>query len=472
MSYEEQVQQLFRTDPGFASTVRLLEKLNELKHPRVLNFSHHDLDGIASAFIVRRLLERYLDAEVVTKLPPHFKLLEETLRETLEGEGRFDLLLLTDKGTFGYYDDFLKYIDRVLILDHHPLDGRPKRCTVLNPSADRPVPAAASLLCHMLATKLDPTDNYDDFAALIGCRGDFAFDPVQKTPVDFVRPFIERAREKFPRALEIKLERPTMFDLLNRDRTVLINQIGEVLHAGCLAHLYNQALSIDIPYGPELVFNFLLELAKRGDRPSEFCTIADVLGRMQKGQMLSRVFEQYKSDWNMLNRRAENTVFLDEIRGVGIYMLFAKEAPAMQATQFPAILPFVASTRLDELKLAGGHSHVMLTIFCPKERGVHISMRGGGGVLDCGAMCYQLASHLRDLYPEREGIGGGGHDRAAECVVDKPVPMYAVMHELLALVQEMGRIAKAIESGEVTREDAEKARLLGLDRNLNVDTVL
>lgn len=170
-------------------------------------------------------------------------------------------------------------------------------------------------------------------------------------------------------------------------------------------------------------------------------------------------------------RRAENLVFLDEILGVGIYMLFAKEASATQA-QFLSILPSVASTRLDELKLAGGHSHVMLIVFCPKERGVHISMRGGGGALDCGAMCSQLASHLRELYPEQEGIGGGGHDRAAECMVDKPVPMYAVMHELLALVQEMSRVAKALESGGVKREDAEKARLLGLDRNLNVDSAL
>lgn len=170
--------------------------------------------------------------------------------------------------------------------------------------------------------------------------------------------------------------------------------------------------------------------------------------------------------------RAENLVFLDEILGVGIYMLFAKEASATQA-QFPAILPFVSSTSLNELKLAGGHSHVLLIVFCPRERGVHISMRGGGGVIDCGVMCSQLASHLRELYSEQEeGIEGGGHDRAAECMVDKPVPMYAVMHELLALVQEMSRVAKALESGWVKREDAEKARLLGLDRNLNVGSVL
>lgn len=176
----------------------------------------------------------------------------------------------------------------------------------------------------------------------------------------------------------------------------------------------------------------------------------------------------YEEQFQRLGR-VENLVFLDEILGVGIYMLFAKEASATQA-QFLAILPFATSTRLDELKLASGHSHVMLIVFCPKERGVHISMRGGGGVLDCGAMCSQLVGRLRGLYPEQEeGIEGGGHDHAAECMVDKPVPMYAVMHELLALVQEMSRIAKALESGGVKPEDAEKARSLGLDRNLNIE---
>lgn len=169
--------------------------------------------------------------------------------------------------------------------------------------------------------------------------------------------------------------------------------------------------------------------------------------------------------------RVENLVFLDEILGVGIYMLFAKEASATQA-QFPAILSF-ASKRLDELKLASGYPHVMLTFFCSKERGVHILMRGSDGVLDCGVVCSQLASHLRELYPEQEeGIGSGGNDSAAECMVAKPVPMYAVIHKLLALVQEMSGIAKALESGEVNCEDAEKARLLGLDCNLNVGSVL
>ncbi|MDI6643159.1 MAG: DHH family phosphoesterase [Candidatus Hodarchaeaceae archaeon] len=463
MNYAEQVQQLFETDPGFASAVGMLEKLSQRKHPRVLNFSHHDLDGITSAFIAKRLLERQLGAEVVVKLPSHFKLWEEALVEVLEKEGKFDLLLLTDKGTFSFYDDFLKHVDQVLIIDHHQLDGMPKRCTVFNPTVEiSEYASAASLLCHMLATKLGPTDVYDDFAVLLGCRGDFAFDPVQKSYTDFARPFIEQSMEEFPLAFRFKADRPTMYDLVDRERTVLVNQLAEVLHAGCLAHLYNQVLGTDIPYGPELVYDFLFELSERGARPEKFSSVNDMLGGGPKSRILSRVFDMYKSDWALLSGRVENAVFLGEICGVGVYMVFAEETEAMRAAPFPAILPFVASTRMDALKRAGGHPHSMIIIFCPKERGVHISMRGGGGVIDCGSMCSQLATRLRELYPGQEGVGGGGHARAAECLADKPVPMYAVMHELISMVQEMVRLAEVLDRGKATLEEMERARSLGL----------
>ncbi len=107
----------------------------------------------------------------------------------------------------------------------------------------------------------------------------------------------------------------------------------------------------------------------------------------------------------------------------------------MQGAPFPAILPYVASIHLDSLKRASNYPHTMAVVFCPKDRGVHISMRGGGGLVGCGVMCSELANRLQAMYPDQGGIGGGGHDRAAECVVDKPVPMYAVMHELVKLIE-------------------------------------
>ncbi len=170
-----------------------------------------------------------------------------------------------------------------------------------------------------------------------------------------------------------------------------------------------------------------------------FTTLEDFVDSLPENQKISRVFELFKRDWELLESRVANAILLEEIQGVGIYLIFAREAPAMQATSFPAILPFVASTKLDEFKKSGGHQHSLTVVFCPKEIGVHISMRGGGGVISCDAMCRRLVERLQERYPNlKDKVGGGGHERAAEFVAEKPVKMYGVMHELIFLVGEMG----------------------------------
>ncbi|MEW6222085.1 MAG: DHH family phosphoesterase [Candidatus Hadarchaeota archaeon] len=464
MSYEEFVQRLHETVPGFPAAIGMIDRMRKREGLRVLNFSHHDTDGITSAFILRRIFERYCGAKVVTEMPQHFKLWEEALVDALEKKGKFDLLVISDKGTFEVYDDLLKHIDNILIIDHHQLDGRPSKCTLFNPTVEvSEYAASASLLCHALATKLGVSDIYDDFAALLGCRGDFAFDPVEGTTNDFAKPFIEMAREKFPLAFDVKVGEPTMYELIDRERTALVNQMGEVFHSGCLAHLYNRAIGTDDIYGPSLVHDFLIELVQRGENPSGFSSVEKFLGDMPKGRIINKVFRQYKADWAVLEKRAENEVFLGEVRGVGVYMIFAKEAESMNSAPFPAILPFVASTRLEKMKRAGGHVHAMVIVFSPKEKGIHISMRGGGGLVNCGKLCFQLATRLQERYPNRKGIGGGGHARAAELLADKPTPMYAVMHELLFVMGEVAELAKALDSGKASQEEVEKAAKLGLD---------
>jgi len=442
MFFSERVRHISTSDKGFMSVVEAFKGLSKIERPRVLNYSHNDLDGIGSAIVMRRLLQRHFNAEVVTKLPPHFRLTTPEIQRALETES-FDMLLVTDKGTFDYYDDFLQLVKRTVIIDHHPNDGMPKRCVLFNPSAEQSVQSATSLLCHMVSSKFRGVDVYDDFAALLGCRGDFAFDPVQKTSVEFVAPFINDMRKRLPHLFESKLERATIFDLVDRERTALINQIAEVLHAGCLAHMYHRVdESIDIDYGPSFVFELLLRLIEKRPKLDELRTLADFEAVLSNGGILLNVFEHYKHDCEVLSKRVENTVLLEEINGVGIYLMFAKEAPAMQGAPFPAILPYAASVHLDSLRRASNYPHTIAVVFCPKDRGVHISMRGGGGLVDCGAVCSELANRLQAMYPGQGGIDGGGHDRAAECVVDKPVPMYAVMHELVKLIGELAGRSK------------------------------
>jgi len=462
MTYLEQIEELYEKNPGFSAVVETIQRLK--KNPRILNFSHHDLDGISSAFILKRLFERKLGAKMVIRMPQHFKLWEETLVETLKQEGKFDLLVISDKGTFEYYDELLKHIDPIVIIDHHQLDGKPKNCVLFNPTVQSSEYAsAASLLCHMVAKKMGVADVYDDFAALVGCRGDFAFDPVGKTVSEFARPFLEKAREDFPNLLEVRGGRPTMYDIVDRSRTALINQLGEVLQVGTIAHFYKDQLKIDVNSGPRLVLDFLLELIQSGTNPKEIRGVKDFLGDGPKGLVLGKVFDQYKEDWKVLESRSEHTVYLGEVRGVGIYLIFAREVKAMEGAPFPAILPFVASTRLEALKRKGGHPHAAVIVFCPKERGIHISMRGGGGIINCGKICFEIARRLQARYPDHKGIGGGGHARASELLADKPTPMYAVMHEVLLTVEELVNLSKILDTGKPTEEQLKMATVFGLE---------
>jgi hypothetical protein len=463
MDYDEHIRYLYKTVPGFSAAVDVIEGLSNKRNLRILNFSHHDLDGIACAFILRRLLEKKLKATVVTKMPAHFRLWEETLTDALKEGEKFDLLIVSDKGTFADYDDLLKHIKDILIIDHHQLDGKPTKCTVFNPTVEvSEYASAASLLCHMLSRKLGATEAIDDFAALIGCRGDFAFDPVERTFSDFAQPFLEMAKEKFPPTFEVKTSRPTMYDLLDRSRTALINQLGEVLQVGTLGHLYNEILGLDIVSGPMLVYDYLNELDESGVNLAQFESVESFLEQGPNGKIISQIFEQFKKDWELLERRSEHTLFLGELRGVGIYMVFAQEVDAMNQAPFPAILPFVASTRMELMKRKGGHPHAMVIVFCPKKRGIHISMRGGGGIINCGKMCFELSKRLQNIYPQYKGIGGGGHGRAAELLADNPTPMYSVMHELLLMMEDMIELSRALDKDSATSEQVEKAKVLGI----------
>ncbi|MGC8817555.1 MAG: DHH family phosphoesterase [Candidatus Hadarchaeum sp.] len=429
MTYREQLKFLLERDAGFSEAVGLLKQLGQRSGLEVGIFSHHDVDGVSSALILHRMFRR-LGAKVVIKFPERFKLLEEDLKLI---KGKFDLLVISDKGTFASYDDFFEKAENVLIIDHHAPDGNPKKASVFNPAMESHTLAATSLLCHMLATQFGPTDELDDLTALLGCRADFAFDPVEERCGEFVRPFIERSMKKFPHLFKTRLGRPTMYDVVDRRRTALTNQMAEALHVGTLAHYYGEFLNSGVS-GPELVFDFLKELP--ADDLIMIKNLDDFLSMAPAGKTISRILESFQLDWELLEIRVRSPIFLGEIKSVGVYLVFAREVPRMQSTPFAAVLPYVASTQLEPLRRAFGHEATMIMVFCPKENGVQISMRGGGGRIDCSLICAQLVDRLRRLYPGCAGIEGGVHPDAAECFSGKSVPIYAVMRELLLMIKE------------------------------------
>lgn len=434
--YPEQVKNLSEKYEGFENLVQKLESLKG-KNARILHFSHHDLDGVTSGAILKKIFEDYLDAEVTVKIPFGFRLDPDELEEPLKRED-YGILVISDKGTFGYYDDFTEEFKDVLVIDHHLKDGMPEDCIVFNPSAHQEVRTSTAHMAHMLATYFDVADEYDDFITLLGCRGDYVITPEVNQRPDFVAPFLESVKTDFDYLFKERSARPTLFDTDGRKNTALLNQIGEVLHISTLSHLYSSVSEdVSVEHGAQFALKTLEEFAAE-EKSLEFESLEAFLSVIPKSKQISRVFDLFKKDWDMLGGRVDNAVFLEEVENVGIYLVFAREAPAMESVSFPAILPYVASASLEDFKEEGNHEAALAIVFCPKEIGTHVSMRGGGGILSCDAMCRELVERVQEERPESEGdIGGGGHEVAAECVAGTSLKMYVVMRELTSVLEDL-----------------------------------
>lgn len=436
MDYSEQVERLVEEDAGFSELVKKLESFKGEK-PKVLLFSHHDLDGVTSAAILKRVLESYLEAEVTVEIPFGFRLEHEEVEDVL-AQDDFDVFIVSDKGTFSYYDDFTEYVDEVLIIDHHFKDGMPEDCVVFNPSAVNEVRTSTSLLSHMLATQLEVADLYDDFIALLGGRGDYVIVPGSEQFPELVTPFLDSVRERFGYLFEKKDERLTLFDSGGEEGTALLNQIGEVFHVATLSHLYTPVSEeVQIDEGPKFAMNVLMGFAEQ-EKSLDFEDLDGFFSKIPKSQQVSEVFELFRKDWEMLEERVKNAVFLEEVKGIGLYLVFSREAPAMEGVSFPAVLPYVASSYLEDFKKRGSHDGSLAVIFCPKEVGTHISLRGGDGVLSCDTICRRMVERVQQERPEsKDNVFGGGHEAAAECVAEKSIKIYLVMRELVNTLQEL-----------------------------------
>lgn len=426
MSYFEQIEQIYERDSGFKCTVDVIENLD--KRSRVLNFSHNDIDGVCSAFLLKNMLKKYKKIEMISAMPPSFKLTKEEVESFVKQE-EFDLLIVSDKGTFEDYDGICRIVKDVLIIDHHQPQGMPKICKVFNPRPDgKEYAPATTLLCHMLMTKLGISGEIEDFVCAVGCRGDFAFDVVSGKCQWFAEPFFKYVQSRLPEIFEVVKDEPTMFDTEDRTKTAVLHKIAENVHAGTLAHLYSGDFGFDIPYGPDFVLGLFAELKKCPRNVEEFLST-------RSGALLRRIHENFREDWKILEKRIRDPIFLGKAGAASVYLIFAREVRRAEQTAFSAILPFVAFAHMNELKRRK-EEEIVVIVFCPKKIGTHISMRTDGNIINCGEFLARLADRLRRRY-SKEKIGGGGHANAAGFFASLGVPMYKVLHELIFLTEEM-----------------------------------
>jgi len=156
----------------------------------------------------------------------------DTLAETL-GSMPVDLLCILDKGTFKQYDDYGKPGLDVLVIDHHPPQGIPEDVLLYNPNSVSHAQTSTSMLTHMISTHLGISSPWVDLMNLIGLKGDFAIEPVMGFVAPHCLPFYQSVRQKFSELLAPTKDQPTLFDVEQRRRSSLLNQLTEILHIVC-----------------------------------------------------------------------------------------------------------------------------------------------------------------------------------------------------------------------------------------------
>ena len=145
------------------SVISKIDELSKIKSIKVI--SHHDTDGITSAAIFSRALQRWnkkfslqivkgLDEEFIKKLP----------------EDQILIFLDLASGSLNYLKDKKT---EVFILDHHELAQEiPDNVTMINPLIDKHEMVSGAGICYLFARELSPKNKDLANLAIVGMVGD------------------------------------------------------------------------------------------------------------------------------------------------------------------------------------------------------------------------------------------------------------------------------------------------------------
>jgi len=452
--YKEWVRTITEESRQFQEIQAILKDLGT-SGGRILHFSHHDLDGVTSAAILKLGLEE-LGMNVYSKLPIGFQLSANDFQQGLKECGPVDVVLVTDRGIDEALDELTRFHQSIILIDHHPSRSPSKKCLWYNPSQSDNDQTATAHLCHMLITSLGVSNIYLDFYALLGCRGDFAFDPVTRQRGHFVEAFIEHTEEALPRLFHTFKGRPTRYDIVYRDRTTMINQLAEILNACCFSHNYSRrSLKLSSIYGPTLCFRILRRASEEQWALSKmnFVDLKQWIQGLPEGEILSEVNSMYLEDWQRAMQEMDRLVKIGETSGTAIYFVMSRETP---------LLPVVASVKIYELKEPEGKENLLIA-FNEGSNGVNISARGTGQKIHCGFLLSALAKRIVRRHGFEENVSGGGHTKSGECtILTSRIKSEKIMEDLTTLVQEITLIDDLYEKGTLPKSGFRKAEELGL----------
>ena len=322
MNYKQHIESELREEPAFA---KIVSGLKTKRWKKVLIFADDDPDGGTAAVILIRIFKE-LGIEYSIDLPAPFELEEFRVKEWTTAN-RYDAIFCIDKGTCGYYDQFVEPGRDFVVIDHHLYQGNPEKCIVYNPRK----PCCTAYLCHRIMTALGLRKDYDDFIALVGLRADWSIRPHTFPVADYIAPFYEEAVKKFPRLIVKNNERPTWMEIDQRQWTLVLNQIAEFSFAvtgGGFQYWYgDRDPSLKDRHPPTLHLNALLRLGQDSLNMASIETLNDFIRMLPDEKPMRRMYEWYLKDWDSTASFLDNAFRVNRIGLMTVYFYVAVGVP-------------------------------------------------------------------------------------------------------------------------------------------------
>lgn len=455
--YGEQWAKLAETNEGLK---KILEAVN--KPGKAIIFSHDDPDGITSGLICKRMLIKK-GWQVKHFMPEGFKLQPEQFEKALAEFPEANAVFILDKGTSSA-DDFVSEKLPCYVIDHHPGVTPPEKNVYFNPGAKNYVQCSGSVLAHGISVLAGTREEFDDFLALIGLKGDWAIEPVSGACADFVRPFFKKyAVNNFKNLFTFVKERPTMFDASQRSGTCVISLISEIVHGcggGGFSYFYNDREdSLKNVLHPDLCAKALEAVAGKIEEVKKVRTVKDFFALVSEKEkiLLEKIWGYFLADWDKASSMLDSSAKILKLEDTTIYLFVGSKVP---------LLPMIGSIKLFDLKEAAKDKLAQIIMVSRvSDDYTHVSVRGTGPRVHSGMICHELQESLRARYPEsKQVISGGGHPVAAECTVKtNKVSFLQVLTRVTEVLTEMDNLDKLSATSTLNAEQKARAKAIGLD---------
>jgi hypothetical protein len=438
MAYKDFVKSEFEKN----NWIEAAESFKGLEGKKVLIFTHDDPDGLTSGCLLKRFVER-LGAQTCVKLPDTYELEESRLDGELEKDDYY-MVIVADKGTVGYYDDYVGKVDKFVVIDHHPPIGEIKKCLLINPNVVPYKICSTSYIIHMLMTYHGNTDEYDDYLALVGLKGDWAVEPATDIVSDYVKEFYcEKIEGRFGNLIKKIESRPTIFEVNQRKVTTLLNQITELYFAlggGGFQYFYND-MDLELKNVDQALLSFdVMEKHAGNFNNGDWGDLETFIQSTSDQEKVNLIFKYFLEAWEGVVNKFSTAAYLTAFGETDIYLFLGSKI---------SLMPMAGSVYLSELKKkSSGKEVVFIMINCEVDGGVHFSIRGTKDYVHAGKICSTLAKRLVEKYNNKDQITGGGHFVAAECKTRKSgVALSGALSVFFNLIMDMEKTDKEGNSG-------------------------